>query len=115
MWEVCSLAERQKQGKMWMPDGWNHFQFNLVSIPYGAVIHFARNPSITAKVVSEKRVLFEGKFWSLSALAQHLLGVPYGVRGPQFFTYNGELLSDLWSEAVKRFAIWHTPPPHRYK
>ena len=70
------------------------FRFSKCGIPFGAVIKYVNDSSIEATVLDDRHVVYKGLTTSVSALAQELLGVDYGVAGPHFFTYEGELLCD---------------------
>ena len=76
----------------------SNFTFSSVNIPVGAEITFTRDDTKKAKVISDKRVEFEGEEYSLSNLAQKLfeeLGYHWkSVQGPAYFEYNGEILAD---------------------
>ena len=101
-------------GKRRVCDGQSVFSFGVLGIPVGSVLHYVRDPSVTVKVcgISRKDIKYNGEWWSLSALAQHLLKVSYGVRGTKFFTYNGELLSDMWDRAVEESTKNRVPIPN---
>ena len=71
--------------------------FTEYGIPIGAELVYIKDPTIKCKVVSDKKVEFEGKEYSLSALAGEL-NVRRGsksrsVAGTDVFSYNGEALS----------------------
>ena len=67
----------------------------------GETINFYPNPSITAKVVSDKEVEFEGKRWRLSPLTRELLkrmgmGNKSGAyQGSQYWAFEGMKLSSI--------------------
>ena len=66
-------------------------------IPIGAELAYTKDPTIKCKVISDKKVEFEGKEYSLSSLAGEL-NVRRGsknrnVAGTDVFMYNGEVLS----------------------
>lgn len=75
------------------------FTFSMCNIAVGEQVEFWRNinePSgMLFSVVDDKHVEYEGKPWSLSALAKHLLGKKGEFAGPQFFKYKGEWLNDI--------------------
>ena len=71
------------------------FRFSLCSIAVGEQIEFGDNPQIVCSVVDDKTVEYQGQQYSLSALAQMLLGKEYSVAGPCYFKYKGEWLNDL--------------------
>ena len=76
----------------------SNFTFSGVNVPVGVEITFTRDDTKKAKVISDKRVEFEGEEYSLSNLAQKLfeeLGYHWkSVQGPAYFEYNGEILAD---------------------
>jgi hypothetical protein len=75
------------------------FTFSACKIPVGSEITFHRNASdageITCIVVDEKHVEYQGKTWSLTALATELLQTKWSLAGPRYFKYNGEWLNDI--------------------
>lgn len=74
------------------------FTFSGAKIPVGSEIAFTRDENKKAKVISDKKVEYEGKEYSLSLLAQSLfeqIGYHWkSVQGPAYFKYDGEILSD---------------------
>lgn len=75
------------------------FSFPMCNIPVGAVIEYCRegdvNSGLTCRVMDDKHVEYEGLTWSLSSLAQMLLGSKSPVQGTLYFKYNGEWLNDI--------------------
>lgn len=75
------------------------FPFSKYGIPVGAELFFTRNKEKKCKVIDGNDVEFEGKRYSLSKLAMKFMNeLGYNwkyVRGPSFFEYNGEVLSDI--------------------
>ena len=75
------------------------FAFSLCQIPVGAAVeYFNRNDDksgLMCKVVDDHNVEYDGKKWSLSALATMLTQSKWGVAGPRYFKYNGEWLNDI--------------------
>ena len=73
--------------------------FEEYEIPLGSELVYTKDPSIKCRVVSDKKVEFEGKTYSISALAGEL-NVRRGsqnrvVAGTDVFAYNGETLWDI--------------------
>ena len=71
--------------------------FSEYGIPIGAELIYTKDPTIKCIVISETKVEYEGKQYSLSGLAGEL-NVQRGsknrhVAGTDVFTYNGEILS----------------------
>lgn len=71
------------------------FRFSAVGIPAGATISFVEDPAITATVVDDRHIEYNGITTSLSALAQQLKGFDHAVQGTLWFTYQGEILDHL--------------------
>ena len=80
-------------------DGRPTFSFSECGIFPGDEISFREDLSIKCTVVDDRKVLYQGVTYYLSALACKLLGnKPYhNVSGPKWFMYNGKRLNDLWS------------------
>ncbi len=75
------------------------FAFSLCQIPIGATIEYCNRADeksgLTVTVVDDHNVEYQGKKWSLSALASMLTQSKWGVAGPRYFKYNGEWLNDI--------------------
>lgn len=73
------------------------FNFRLADVPPEAVLTFSKDASITATVVDEKRIEFEGELTSLSAAALkivHRMGYTWPqIAGPSYWEFEGESLS----------------------
>ena len=67
--------------------------FAKCGIPVGAELVFIEDESVVAIVVNEHKVQYNNELTSLSAIAKSIKG--YSVAGPQYFTYNGRLLTDI--------------------
>lgn len=73
----------------------SNFSFSKCQIPVGATIAYANDESITATVIDDRNVEYNGETMSLTALAKLLSGIKYSIAGPKFFKYNGEMLNDI--------------------
>ena len=71
------------------------FRFSACGISVGSEIVFIEDESITATVVDDRHIEYDGETTSLSALAQKIKGFNHPVQGTLWFTYKGEKLSDL--------------------
>ena len=75
------------------------FAFSLCQIPVGATIEYCNRADeksgLTVTVADDHNVEYQGKKWSLSALATMLTQSKWGVAGPRYFKYNGEWLNDI--------------------
>ena len=67
--------------------------FTKCGIPVGAELIYVDDPSVKAIVVSDRKVQYNDEITSLSAIAGAIKGG--SVAGPSFFTYNGELVTDI--------------------
>lgn len=75
------------------------FRFSLADVPIGATLTFSRDSNITAKVIDDKRIEFEGEVTSTSAAASRVLLGRFGwtikqVQGPLYWVYEGETLDE---------------------
>lgn len=73
----------------------SNFSFDKCQIPVGEKIEYYDNPEITATVVDDRNVEYNGETMSLTALAKLLSGKKYSIAGPKFFKYKGEWLNDI--------------------
>lgn len=71
------------------------FRFSMCGIQKGERIEYGDNAEIICTVIDDRTVDYLGKSYSLSALAQLLLGSKYPVAGPRYFKYKGEWLNDV--------------------
>lgn len=72
-----------------------NFSFSKCQIPVGAKIEYYDNPNITATVIDDRNVKYNGETMSLTALAKLLSGKKYSIAGPKFFKYKDERLNDI--------------------
>jgi hypothetical protein len=74
------------------------FRFSMVDIAPGAVLTFSKDELITATVVDDKRINFQGEITSTSAAATKLLHrIGWTLRaaqGPLYWVYEGETLAE---------------------
>ncbi len=75
----------------------DRFNFEMVNIPVDSEIYFTGDENKKAKVVdlhAKKSIEFNGELTSLSASAQKILEVGYGVAGTDYWMYEGETLDE---------------------
>lgn len=77
------------------------FRFSACNIPFGSAIEFVDYPSIQAVVVDDRHIEYNGETTSVSALAQKLKGYDHPIQGTQYFTYQGEKLTDIRDKVEK--------------
>ena len=70
--------------------------FAKCGIPIGAELVFIEDSSVIAKVISERKVEYNGEITSLSAISDRIKG--YATSGPFMFTYQGKRVSDIAGE-----------------
>lgn len=70
-----------------------------LGVPKGATLVSVLDPTITAEVVNETQISFNGRITSLSTAAIEVLKTkgrnPQSARGTIFWTFNGTLINDL--------------------
>ena len=75
------------------------FAFSSCGIQVGEEIEFWPTAKCSSgkmfKVINDKHVDYEGKPYSLSALAQKLLDTNHSIAGPRYFKYKGQWLNEL--------------------
>ena len=69
------------------------FRFSMLKIELGAKLVFSENENIKAIVHNDKKIKYQGRITSLSAVASKILD--RSASGPRHWKYKGELLSDL--------------------
>ncbi len=72
-------------------------KLSQIGIMPGTVLTYTDGDA-TCVVVNDKQVEYNGSLYSLSGLAQELMGYPRSVRGSMYFTYQGKRLSDMYDE-----------------
>ena len=86
--EQVERARRKRQG---------NFSFSELEIPTGAELEFTGNREIKCKVISDTKVVYNEKYWSITKLGNKLNksreeGKAYRS-GSELFFYEGELLT----------------------
>lgn len=76
-----------------------NFTFAEINIPVGAVLVNIADPSITCKVVDDRRVEYNGEAMYVTTMAKIVSGKSYLTHGPRYlyehFSYNGICLKEL--------------------
>lgn len=65
------------------------FKFSIVDLKPGDTVHFIEDASITATVVDDRHIEYEGQVTSLSKLARDLKGFNHPVQGTLWFSAEG--------------------------
>ena len=100
------------------------FTFSKCNIPVGTTITYINrgktNSGLEVVVVDDKNVEYQGRKYSLSALATELSGSKHGVAGPRYFKYNGEWLNTIraknegWKTPGRVEDVWIIPCNPKY-
>ena len=76
----------------------SNFRFSNVGIPFGATLSVVKDETLTAVVVDDRTIEFEGTMTSTSNAAKILLhrmgGTLSAAQGPLYWMYDGETLVD---------------------
>ena len=74
--------------------------FGDLKVPFGSVLKFSKDETITCAVIDDRKVRFEGKASSLSTVATEILRTKFGqsktssVNGFSYFKFEDEILTD---------------------
>ena len=73
----------------------SNFTFDQADVPYGSLLHFAKNNSITCVVYSANTVIFNGEFITLTEAARKTGLITHKeIQGPKYWLYEDELLTE---------------------
>lgn len=67
--------------------------FAKCGIPVGAELVYIEDPSVVCTVYNDRKVQYNGKITSLSAISDAIKG--HSTQGPSYFTYNGKKVCDI--------------------
>lgn len=73
------------------------FSFTKCQIPIGSTIVYIYDETITAKVVDDRKIEYQGEIMYMTTLAKKLTGKSV-IRGPECFKYNGILLPEYYNK-----------------
>lgn len=71
------------------------FSFIKCGIPMGAEVVLQNHPEVVAVVKDDRQIEYQGKTYSLSALAQKIMQTTYPLQGPVHWLYQGRKLRDI--------------------
>lgn len=96
-----SSAEELQDGRKQRP----RFKFSMVNIPIGATVTFIPT-GMEVRVADEDHVEYEGRIYKLSPFVGTFMpedkrNSSGAYQGPKYFSYNGEVLSDLRNKIEK--------------
>lgn len=73
------------------------FSFTKCQIPIGSMIIYIYDETITAKVVDDRKIEYQGEIMYMTTLAKKLTNKSV-IRGPECFKYNGILLPEYYNK-----------------
>lgn len=81
----------------------SNLDFEEMGIEIGAELLFVDDNSIKVKVISPKKVFYNDEEYSISGLTKKLLNVSYYPPSCKYWTYNGDLLDDIYEQTYAFF------------
>lgn len=72
-----------------------NISFSEMQIPKGSILQYCNDTSITCEVIDEHRVMYKGKYRTLTELAMKWLNQEEGAHGPDYFLFKGAKLRDV--------------------
>ena len=89
-----SVAEKEAVKQFHRP----MLDFKEMGISVGDELLYEKDPTIKVTVISNKKINFEGKEYSLSALTKKIRKLPYYVAPCKYWSYKGKNLDDIYNE-----------------
>ena len=89
-----SVAEKEAVKQFHRP----MLDFKEMGISVGDELLYEKDPAIRVTVISNKKINFEGKEYSLSALTKKIRKLPYYVAPCKYWSYKGKNLDDIYNE-----------------
>ena len=89
-----SVAEKEAVKQFHRP----MLDFKEMGITVGDELLYEKDPTIRVTVISNKKINFEGKEYSLSALTKKIRKLPYYVAPCKYWSYKGKNLDDIYNE-----------------
>jgi len=99
--EAESVDEGSKEGSRKLKARRPNLNFVEMGIPIGSTLEFIHSDA-TVEVVSERKVMFQGKEMSLTAVTKELLNNDYPVAPAPYWSLNGKTLSQFYNETYDR-------------
>ncbi len=69
-----------------------------MNIKKGSMLIYTTDAKVIVEVIADKKVLFEGKEYSLSAVTKKIKQLPYYVAPCRYWLYKGKNLQDIYEE-----------------
>ena len=89
-----SVAEKEAVKQFHRP----MLNFKEMGISVGDELVYEANNTIRVKVITNKKVDFEGREYSLTALTRKIKKLPYNIAPCKYWSYNGKNLDDIYNE-----------------
>lgn len=75
--------------------------YRLMGIAEGEELTYDFDPSVTVKVVSNKKVSYNGEEISLTAVTKQIMGITRELQPTSYWSYQGRNLKDIYEETFK--------------
>ena len=95
--QASTISEQEQSATRALRQRRPNFDFNVLNVPMGALLHFTRSDA-TATVVSPRKVRLNDEEMSLTAATQVMLQSDGPVAPGPFWTYEGRTIRDLYEE-----------------
>lgn len=89
-----SVAEKEAVKQFHRP----MLNFKEMGISVGDELVYETNNTIRVKVITNKKVNFEGREYSLTALTRKIKKLPYNIAPCKYWSYKGKNLDDIYNE-----------------
>ncbi len=72
--------------------------YKEMGIEIGSKLSFVKVPTIEVTISGEKRITYQGKEMSLTAVTKQLLGITHALQPTAYWTFDGKNLRDIYDE-----------------
>ncbi|KAA6342227.1 hypothetical protein EZS27_010025 [termite gut metagenome] len=69
-----------------------------MGISVGTKLQYIENPVVEVEVYTDRKVLYNGKITSLTAVIKDILHLDYAIQPTRYWLYNGKNLQDIYNE-----------------
>lgn len=105
-WKATAAEKKDEETAQEIQEEARHkakpFTFSSCDIEEGETVEFfnSNNPNngVSAVVVDDKHVQYNGETWTLTSLAKEFLGTDSHTPGPDYFMYKGKKINDIRRE-----------------
>jgi hypothetical protein len=72
--------------------------FKEMGISVGTKLQYVENPAVEVEVYTDRKVLYNSKITSLTAVIKDILHLDYAIQPTRYWLYNGKNLQDIYNE-----------------